>query len=64
MTELGLSHLSEKMLEAADCAITAVDTLRHRQLVGWLACEMELSQVAGWDDNARCSQLRRLPLPG
>jgi len=27
MTELGLSHLSEKMLEAADCAISAVDTL-------------------------------------
>ncbi len=36
----------------------------HRQLGGWPACEMALSQVAGRDDTARCSQLRRLPLPG
>ena len=36
----------------------------HRQLVGWPACEMELSQVAGRNDNVRRSQLRRLSLPG
>jgi IS5 family transposase len=29
-----------------------------------LACGRELSQVARWDDTARCSQLRRLPLSG
>ncbi len=37
---------------------------RHRQLGGSPACEMRLSQVGGRDDNVRCSQLRRLPLPG
>ena len=36
----------------------------HRQLDGWPACEMELSQVGGRDDNVRCSHLRRLSLPG
>jgi len=36
----------------------------HRQLGGWPACEMELSQVGGRDDNVRYSQLRRLSLSG
>ncbi len=31
---------------------------------GWPACEMELSRVAGRDDNVRRSQLLRLPFPG
>jgi len=39
-------------------------TAGHRQLGAWAACEMELSQVGGRNDNVRCSQLRRLPFPG
>ena len=52
---------------AAGCCGMDRQTLRdwgHRQLGGWLACEMKLSQVAGQDDNARRSQLRRLSLSG
>jgi len=41
-----------------------VDMRGYRQLGGWAACEVELSQIGGRDDNVRCSQLRRLSLPG
>jgi len=46
-------------------ALEVADHLRrHRQLGGWLDCEMGLSQVGRQDDSVRRFQLRRLSLPG